>query len=728
MIPLLLLGGLLPATVAGAERPGQPQETPVDVTAERMEYREDGKVLIGIGEVVIRHLGDELKADYVELHTDTLEGHARGGVQILREGTLWTGESLSYNFRTRQGDFGKFQIQRGSFYITAEDSERVGEDEYILHQVMVTTCDRNAKVREFEVRAASARLTDGRYLRVYHVRPHIGYVPFLYLPYMSVDLQADLSRWDVQVGDRGRWGPFVLVGYRMPWSEEISTVTHVDGYAKRGVGLGQELLWDAPRTGRRGRLETYYLRDNRPLRNEWEEERFGEDVDENRYRLRLVHSEGLAPRLGLLADVEYVSDPLVREDFFPREFRLRTQPENRVSLTYRGDRFVAGLLLNKRLNDFYENVDRLPEFSLDHPRQQIADSRFYYEGSNSLSNLYRQYPDRDERLEYDTLRLDSYHRVFYPGKYFGFLNVIPHAGVRATHYGELRPATETETREVVIVTEEGETVVEEEQIVTTIDRGADTRTFIELGLEASYKAFKRIHDQHTAFGEGLRHVTEPYAAYQFRSDPSLEPSELHQFDRIDAIDRLNQIRFGNRNKLQSRRRERVVDLVDVDLFSVYRLDPDPEQKALGPVGMQNRFYPADWFRADMDAQYDTQTSQLSQFNTHMNVDAGADTRISLGYGYRELEGRGKNLLFSDITFNPTPRWGFSLYGRYDFERSELEEHYYVVQHKMDCTGWELGVRALQGRPGEEDETQVWARMWLLAFPQAQLKMFDIRSL
>ncbi len=729
MSPHADVGTASTASPSNAERESSPENGGVEITADRIEYREDGEVLICIGNVVITYHDDVLKADYVEVHTETMDAFARGQVEVIRPGTLWTGETLNYNFRTGQGDFGRFQIQRGPFFITAENSERVGEDEYLLHRVMITTCERDARRREFEVKATSAKLTENRYLRAYNVSPRIASVPFFYLPFIRMDLGADYSRWDVQFGNKGRWGMFALVGYRTRWTDELETVTHVDTYTKRGVAIGKDILWHAPEYRRQGRLETYYLRDSRPFRNEFEEERFGDDVDQNRYRLRLVHNKGLTPRLALVVDTEYVSDPLVREDFFEAEFRLRSQPENRVSLRYRGDGFVAGILLNTRLNDFYQNVDRLPELSLSHSRQPIVGSRFYYEGSNSLSNLYRRFPSRDERDDYDALRIDSYHQVFYPGKYFGFLNIIPHAGVRATHYSELRPITSTETQETALIGEDGETVIEEEEITTVVSRpGADTRTFIELGMETSFKAFKRIHDDATVFGNGLRHVTEPYAAYQFRSEPSLLPDELYQFDGIDRIGRLNQVRFGNRNKLQSRRRERVVDLVDVDIHSLYRLDPDPGQKTIGPVGMQSRLRPVQWFEADIDGRYDTQTSQISHFNSLLRFDTGADSHLHLGYGYRDHEGRKKNLLFANVGYNPTRNWNFNLYGRYNFERSELEEHYYVVQHKMNCTGWEIGLRALEGRAGEDNEYQLWARMWLLAFPQAQFKMFDITSL
>ena len=60
-----------------------------------------------------------------------------------------------------------------------------------------------------------------------------------------------------------------------------------------------------------------------------------------------------------------ISDPDVLEDFFDQEFRYGAQPDNRISLTHRGDDYTATLLGAVRLNDFFDAVERLPDASFD---------------------------------------------------------------------------------------------------------------------------------------------------------------------------------------------------------------------------------------------------------------------------------------------------------------------------------------------------------------------------
>jgi LPS-assembly protein len=697
----------------GAAEPPPPQG--IEVTADRLEYRENKKYMIGIGNVVIARGEEVLKADYVQVQTETLDAFARGNVTFQRGGWDWAGRELAYNFRTGVGDFGQFDARRGVFSVYAEDSEPVDDRVYAMRKVTLTTCEKDDQ--EFRLRAQRATLTDGRMLRAHHVVMYLGGIPVLYIPFVKLDLEDDLSRWTVSVGQKGSWGVFALIGYRHEFTEILTGQAHLHLRSSRGVGVGEDLFWKDPASRYSGGLSLYGMHDSEPLQDDYDRENFEDEVDNERYRVRLEHMHLLSDRDTMIVDLTYESDPLVREQFFERDFRQRSVPENRVSFSHRGDSYNAGALAILRLNDFYETDERLPELTLDLYPRPLGDSRFYYESESSLVRLERLYPERDDRDSISTLRADTWHRLSYPGKYFGFLSLIPSVAGRATYYSDLAPETTSITNPVSFVTTNGTTVLTNEVTTLYTDRGSDTRTLAEFGLDTRFKAFKLIHNERTAFGEGLRHVVEPYALYRYRPEPSVPSDHLYNFDSIDRIDRRHTITPGMRNKLQTRREGRLVDLVDLDVNTTYRIEKEDEEEDFGPLTFDLELRPFDPLSFDFDGHYDWYESEVTRFNAR-SAYRTENTTFGIDYGFRKDD---KNLASAYLEFEPAARWNLALYGRYDIDASDIEEHYYVVQHDFDCVGVEFGLRMLPGNDRREDETEFWFALWLLAFPESQIR-------
>ena len=101
---------VVPETSAGmGEASMDQQNVPIDVQADRLEYRDGRKVIIAKGNVTITHGDDILQADSASVNTETYDAHARGGVYIRRGWVACIKETkYGYNFSTRQGDFMDF--------------------------------------------------------------------------------------------------------------------------------------------------------------------------------------------------------------------------------------------------------------------------------------------------------------------------------------------------------------------------------------------------------------------------------------------------------------------------------------------------------------------------------------------------------------------------------------------------------------------------------------------
>lgn len=687
-------------TTPAVERP------PLDIVADSLEYFAEKSLMVGTGNVEVRDRGDILSADYMSVQTDTMDIFARGNVVYRRGDNIWRGEELRYNVRTRQGDFGSFSMFYDPLYITADASKRVSSNEYLLNGVTITTCEGDDPA--VSIHAKEARIKDGRVYTKGATFYALGFIPYLYLPSYSRSLDSHERFFQFVPGYSSRLGGFLLTAYNYRLAENLRGITRLDYRSKRGVGVGQDFVWkDRANESYEGIIGGYYTKDDEPLEGPEEEGRTVDNVEEERYRLRLNHYQSFSDRDYLLADVNYLSDPYILQDFFNREFRYAVQPENRVTLTHRGDDYTAAIGLNKRLNDFYENVDRLPEISLDVPRKQVGDVGLFYESRNSASYLEKLYPEGSLDEEYDAFRADTGHTLFYPIRSLGFLNIIPRAGYRGTYYSEtLSSATVTNTS--INEDEFGAVTVTTNIFDTLSDEGADVRNIYQLGWEGSFKAFRTWDDYIVmSDGDGLRHVAEPYLDHTFQPRPNITPDELPQFDEIDTLDKRHDIKLGMRNKMQTRRSRQPVDLIDLNVYSFYRVEPEDDEEDFTDL-----FWDADmslvrWLRIEFDGSYDFYEDGLKTFNTQVGYVMEDLSSISLEHRY-QLDSQSLVSLVIDLF--PQDRWSFEADFRMDFEDDELEEQSYFVKHKGPCLIWGLGVRQV-----DEDE-QVWLQVGLTAFP------------
>ena len=221
-------------------------------------------------------------------------------------------------------------------------------------------------------------------------------------------------------------GTFLLSSVRYRINPLLIGESHVDWRTERGMGLGQDLTWRTEGRGYLGDVATYFLDDQKPVDDDEDTEAI--DAESQRYRIRLRNTHHIGPRDYVLANLHYLSDEDILEDFFEDEYRRRRQPDNYVMYTHRGDNYAASMLMRGRMNDFYTSVNRLPEVSLSTMRQQAGDSEFYYEGETTASSLEKQWKDGSDKEDYSALRIDTLHTFSHPSKYLGFLTVTPRAG------------------------------------------------------------------------------------------------------------------------------------------------------------------------------------------------------------------------------------------------------------------------------------------------------------
>jgi len=623
-----------------------------------MEYL--GDLLIADGHVALQQQGTSLRADHVTVNHKTGEVIASGNILMLRDNNLWEGQELVYNYKTKQGTFGASSMYFEPVYITSEETERVSSNEYVMYNARITTCSGDKPIiyaKAKEVRIIDEDKASGRFIKAKHVTFYVKGVPVLYTPRWQRHLGYRIFSFTVGVG--GHLGAFIMGQAELHPTDWLRATTHLDYYSTRGVGLGQDFKWTT--TNGTGYIETYYIDDNSPFESA-ENARERALVDSARYRVKIGHRERINDDAYFITQVNYLSDPFILEDFFDDEFRRNANPENYAVIQQATDAYAASLRVDKRLNDFYTSVDRMPELEFNWYRSQVAESPFYFQSDNSvgfLEMLYEEGTGIPQPTDYSSVRADSYNQVFLPIRINDFFNVIPRAAYRGTWYSD---------------TPGGE---------------AELRNIFELGAWTSFKAYKTLTEKSGYYGDGLRHIFEPYADYLYRHS-SVDPGMLHQFDEIDALEGENRIRFGVRNILQTKRGvNHMSNVLDADVFTSYRFKPAMGEREFGPLEADIELRLTEKFTLLTDLEYDWYRGEFNDFNARARYTT--DDLSEFAFSYRYLEGT-RSLFTPSIRLFPNDDWSYEFYAQYDATLGEWRERKLLVNHKFDCLGMGLGLK------------------------------------
>ena len=696
----IILLGMLCASSSLSELPGfgvsdfENSNAPIEVDADTLDYDKPTGQVKAVGNVVITRGGDTLCADRVNCNINSGDAVAIGNVILTRGEKITRAPRLRYNFKTRKSNVDKVEVDASPFYVKADKAKGIGNDTFILNKAKITTCTNKHPHCHYHVKAKEVTVVPGEYIKAKSAVWYFGPVPTMYIPYWKRRLDTD-SGWRFKAGYESKMGAYLLSTYRQPINSSLKLEHKLDSRTKRGFAVGEKISWYGPKNGY-GDLDLYYLDDRNPIDDD--EDRATADIDNERYRIRLRHNQTIDNRTYMLLQGDFLSDTDVLEDFYEKDYKISHQPENHAVLTRRYDDFTVSALANVRLNDFYSNVNRLPELSLDYMRKQIQNTTFYYESETEIGFLEKVFADNSASSDYSTFRLDTEHMVYQPRRFLGWLNVIPRAGYRGTYYSKTKETTTTVDASTNTIT-------------TVTDDSAALRSIVEVGVETSFKAFKTLD------ANRYRHIVEPYVEYTYATEPNIKPNELYQFDSVDRLNEVHQIKLGARNKLQTKKNGRPFDLVDIDLYTICHLEQDTTN-LFQEVVADAEFRPNDWFSVDIDATYDLVDSGLDEINTRFAI-RQTSWRTRVEHRFRD---KINNLLSFDATLLPSDNWSFNGFARYEFEESRMQQEGGYIQRNLDCMSIRLGGSFLPGyrrTDGTErdDEFRVMLELWLTAFPK-----------
>ena len=666
----------------------------------------------GTNGIFIRYGAATLTADAASVNSKSGDIEADGHVRIESGEQVWVGDHVTYNFKTRlmrteSFRTGKSPLFAGGDGLAGDASNRV----YSAQGAYVTTDDFSDPATS--IRASHIKLVPGEYVEMWNAVAWVEGVPVFYFPYYKRNLGPHAGNFNVTPGFRSSYGAFLLGSYTWFLNDHIDGRIHTDYRSKRGPGVGPDVNLHLGRWGEAD-LRYYYQYDVNANDSTNSIPQFG-GMPKNRQRVYAGWQATPATNLNLKALVNFQTDPLVLRDFFAGEYDANPQPNTFIEAEQSWDNWSLAALVAPRVNNFFSQVERLPDVKLTGFRQQILDTPLYYDSESSVgwfrnwnANATNGFYPLTNGIYGDTgLRADTYHQVTLPWTFFHWLNVAPRAGGRFTYYNAASDAS---------------------------GRDHDVaRGVFNTGAEVSFKASALWIDAKNSFFDvdGLRHIIEPSANYVFVPNPSLAPNQLPQYDgqmaallispiqfpdynSIDSVDSMNVIRFGLRNILQTKRAGQLDDLVNWNVMLDCRLDPQVGQTRLNDLYSQFAFHPRNWITLEEQLRYDTEGGHVN-LSFHQLTFTPND-RWSWGIGHLYLRNgtwgglptgaawNENNFISSTAFLRVSDNWGLRAQHNFNVKTGRLQQQYYSIYRDLRSLTCALTFRVQQDLSSAPDYT------------------------
>jgi lipopolysaccharide assembly outer membrane protein LptD (OstA) len=670
----------------------------------------EGVMMTGTNGICVKYGESVLIADSASVNRQTGEVVADGHVRIEEGDQIWAGEHIRYNFKTHQMQSEEFRL--GKPPVFAQGGQLQGDttnQTYTARHALVTTDDVSDPA--IRVRASRIKIVPGQYVEMWNAVLFLDGVPSFYFPYYRRNLGERVNNFNFTPGYRSAYGPFLLNTYTWFLNEAVDGKMHLDYRESRGVGAGPDLKLHLGQWGE-AEFKYYYLHDEKPDDSTNGTPWTG-GIPDNRQRFYFGYQATPATNLNVKALVNYQSDPLVLHDFFEGDYAGNPQPYSFTEVNRYWNNWSLDAETTPQVNDFFNQVERLPDVKLTGLRQQLFDTPLYYE-SESSAGYYRMYfadTNGPAPLNYSAARADTFHQVLLPETLFGWLNVTPRVGGRFTYYSaESGPGgTNSET----------------------------WRNVFDTGVETSFKASRLWAGATNAWldVDGLRHILEPSVTYAFIPSPSVSPAQLPQFDaaspsllllpvqfpdnnNIDSIDSENVIRFGLRNTLQTLRDGQLDNLLDWNVMLDWRLtpgqnqinldEPSSPQETFSDLYSSLTFKPRSWIELDSQTRYAINGGNLNLAFDQLTFTP--NERWSWGFGYWYLRGgfdgftQNNNYITSTFFYRLNDNWGFRM--RHDFNAADgqLQQQNYTIYRDLRSWTGALTFRVIDDSTGPVDFT------------------------
>ncbi len=514
-----------------------------------------------------------------------------------------------------------------------------------------------------------------------------------------------------------KWDVFSLLSLEAPtgYTADLS----LDLFTDRGPAVGLDV--DYERDDYFGTFLGYGIDDRSDdhLGRSRDNERGGG----SRGRATWRHRHYLPEDWQLTIEASYISDRGFLEEFFESEFDEGKQQESLLYVKKQRDHWAFTGLALWRLNDFFTQTERLPDFSFRFIGHSLGDVASWYSENRAgyvryraaekeLFLLLREGPDGPSSSA--TARVESRQELTFP---FGLgpVNIVPFVSLRGSAWGESRDRSFLSPRGGY----DG-------------DGGGIGRLFATYGVRASTyfaRVFPGVRNELMDLN-GLRHVIKPEVV-AWASHSNRDPADLFPFDEgVERIDDFDGVLVGVHQRLQTKRgasdKRRVVDWItlDVDLGLFNNGAGDYVTNGFVSFSRPEDSIPRNFINTALNWRINDSTLILGEMNYDLNdgevdrldlaLQVDRTPRFSYGLDYRFIEETDSNLLGFELNYRADEKHAFAVRELFDLERGRT--HDFSVTYIRKYPRWYV---ALVFELDEaEDNAGVSLSIWPEGLPRA----------
>lgn len=510
---------------------------PLDITAERIDYRQEQDVYEANGSVVIQQGAIKLTADHATIQALPGILTAVGNVHLTDPQADVTAERMELNVNTEAG-----VVTHGRLYVPTTNSsisggliQRFSEYHYRVKDGSFTNCDaQDGEVPAWRFRFKGLDMTLGDTLGLKGTWFCVLDVPTIPLPFFSYPMNRRRSGFLMPIPTYdNRFGFHVKQSFF--WAINPSHDLTVTPSYYSNLGYGSDFLYRYALDRRsRGQWLVSYLQQTQ-LPNVSGVTNSGQSVEEGRAVLTGTHTQYITDTLLLRANANLLSDPQILNQL-SNSGPLRALPssESTFLATQRlpyGNLYLLGLYLQPLQQGGADTFQRLPEAGYNLPYVSLFNSPILFGMDGQQVYFFR-------------------HEGFTLNR----INVVPGISTEVLHLGRMigiRP--QAKFREVYYTRG-----IQNDE--------AQNRETFWLGLDVTSNLTRRFP---LADGNSLLHTIEPKITYEYV--PVTNQSNLPQIDAVDDLPGKNLLTYMLRSRLLESGKRNAFNWLDLMLAQSYHV-------------------------------------------------------------------------------------------------------------------------------------------------------------
>jgi len=655
---------------------------PITINGDTVEYSADSQEVSATGNVEIISGDTKLTCSKLIVNTQTKEGTASGHARLQDSKGIIEGEKINYNFQTKKGTIVDSQFRASPFFGKARNIDKEDEKEFVAHYGYATTCSFNRP--HYRITSKQINVIPKELIQTKDDCLYIGTFPIMTIARFNQMFDKPIMHVSVMPGKRKDWGPYLLSTWEYNLSESINGRGYLDYRNKLGWAEGFGVNYNKTPVGN-GDFKFYFTDENT---SSYSNPTIDTTRSFQRYLLRFRQKWDIDTQTNLVSEVVKIRDEKRKlfdsqanflKDYFYREFEKDTQPLSYAlfhhSFTYSSFDF----LLQKRTNNWYDQLDKMPQATFSLPGIQVGDSPFYFGNNTTFVTFNKKATTSPTTTDDLTVsRFDTINKVSMPMK-VAFLRVSPFAKVQETVY----------------------------------DKGANGstlpgRSIFYTGADISTKFYRRFDVKSNFMGldlNCLRHIITPSIGYSYNPEPTVSANKLLQIDEVDLLSSSNAATLELSNKLQTKRKDAQgkevnIDLVDIDITTSYTFSPrvvygtspiilynntvinspDPAKKnkltgsTFSDIYFKYKILPYSWLRIQGDATYKhsgvpgdsdfVNYNHFSMVNYDIYFDFAPERSFGLGQRYAR---KGQSQITASLSWRLNPKWKVAFYERFNLK-------------------------------------------------------------